>query len=366
MQRRTVLAAAAAAGVLASSPSGPAAAAEIGEDEAPLLPELPIIDAHHHLYAFPASATAPARQYLLPDLLKDIDASGHRVVATCAVEDYAMYRADGPAELRSLGETEFVNGIAAMAASGVYGPCRVAAGFVGFVDLRLAERLRPVLEAHIAAAGGRLRAIRNASAWDPYPVFGKQIDPTRFALLRDPDFRRGAAQLAPLGLAFDAFCFHTQLDDVADLAAALPDTAIVLNHLGTPLGIGPYAGRRDEVFAVWKAKMKALSAHPNVSVKIGGLGMAMTGLPSADRKPRARSAVLADEWRPYVQTCIDAFGVHRCMFESNYPPDGATATYGGVWNTFKRLTADYSPAERAALFAITANRVYRLGVQLPA
>jgi predicted TIM-barrel fold metal-dependent hydrolase len=364
MQRRTVLAAA-AAGVLASSASVPAAA-ETPQDEAPLLPELPIIDAHHHLYAFPASATAPARQYLLADLLKDIDASGHRIVATCAVEDYALYRADGPVEMRSLGETEFINGVAAMSASGVYGPCRVAAGFVSFVDLRLGERARPVLQAHIAAAGGRLRSVRNSSAWDPYPVFGKQIDPTRLTLLRDPDFRRGVAQLAPLGLAFDAFCFHTQLDDVADLAAAFPDTSIVLNHLGTPLGVGPYAGQRDAVFAAWKTKMKALSAHPNVAVKIGGLGMAMTGLPSADRKPRATSAVLAGEWRPYVQTCIDAFGVHRCMFESNYPPDGATATYGGIWNTFKRLTADYSPADRAALFGVTANRIYHLGLQLPA
>ncbi len=336
------------------------------QDEAPLMPDLPIIDGHHHLLDFPATATTPERRYLLPDLLADINASGQRILATVAVEDYAMYRADGPVELRSLGETEFINGVAAMSASGLFGPCRVASGIVAFADLRLGERVRPILQAHMAVAGGRLRGIRSSVAWDAYPIFGKPLDPARAALLRDPSFRKGVAELAPMGLVFDAFCFHTQLDDLTDLAGALPGTTVVLNHLGTPLGVGPYAGRHDEIFALWKTRMKALASRPNVVVKVGGMGMPMYGLPSANRKPRSTSAVLAEEWRPLVQTTIDLFGVHRCMFESNYPPDSDTVTYGGIWNTFKRITAAYSPDQRAALFSGTANRVYSLGIDVNA
>jgi predicted TIM-barrel fold metal-dependent hydrolase len=182
--------------------------------------------------------------------------------------------------------------------------------------------------------------------------------------MKTSTFREGVALLERLGLVYDVFCFHPQLDDFADLARALPDQTMVLNHIGAPLAVGPYAERRTEVMADWKAKMTKLAALPNVLVKIGGLGMGMFGLPSAGLKPRSHSSVLAEEWRPYVQTCIDLFGTDRCMFESNYPPDRETASYGALWNTFKRLSEGFSADERTALFSGTANRTYNLGISV--
>lgn len=360
MERRNFLKAGAAALGALAIPAARADEAVAAPEEEALLPDLPIVDCHHHLYEFPATDKGPGRHFLFQDLLAEIKRSGHNIVSTMAVEDYAMYRADGPVALRSLGETEFLDGIAAMSASGLYGPCRINAGIVAFADLRLGPELKDVLEAHIAVGGGRLRGIRNASAWDPFPIFGRPLDISRRDLLRDPNLRAGVAALAPLNLVFDAFVFHPQIPEVTDLARAVPGTTIVLDHLGTPLGIGPYAGKRAEIFKQWKASMKELARNPNVMVKLGGLGMGMLGFPEAGRTPQAPSAELAAEWRPLIETSIELFGPDRCMFESNYPPDGETASYRVIWNTFKRITASASDDERAALFGGTAKRVYRL------
>jgi predicted TIM-barrel fold metal-dependent hydrolase len=349
-----------AAGVtVLAGESGPAAAADAAREELPLEASLPIIDAHHHLWDFPALPGYPVGRYLLPEFLHDIDRSGHDVTRTVFAECHAMYRADGSEAFKPIGETEFVNGIAAMAASGRYGSCRVASGIVGTADLRMGDRVREVLEAQVLAGNGRFRGIRIPTEWADLPVFGQPPNPAAKGVLLDPGVRRGAAILGELGLTWDMWVFHTQLDEVADAANAVSGTTIVLDHLGTPLGIGPFAGRREEVFATWRAGIEALSRLPNVVVKLGGLGMDLNAT-IGTRHRGASSEELFPLWRPYVETCIAAFGPERCMFESNFPPDAATCSYGALWNTFKRITAAYSPTEKAALYGGTATRVYRL------
>jgi predicted TIM-barrel fold metal-dependent hydrolase len=269
-----------------------------------------------------------------------------------------MYRAAGPEAFRTVGETEFCNGIAAMSASGLYGPTRVCAGIVGCVDFTLGDRVRPVLENHIAAGNGRFKGIRITAAWDEFEgLRNYRAHPP--GLLRDPDFRKGFAHLAPLGLNFETWIYFTQLDDLENLAGAFPETVIVVNHLGGPVGIGPYAENRADVLAVWKRRMAALSRRPNVFVKAGGLGMPTIGL-DFERGRNPTSEEMAPAWRPYIETCLELFGAERCMFESNYPPDGKSCDYGVLWNVFKRIAAGYSDDEKEALFRGTAARVYRL------
>ena len=211
-------------------------------------PDLPIIDPHHHLW------DRNGDRYLLDELLADTaqaDAHGarHNVRGTVFVECAAMYNAGGPDPMRPLGETEFVNGIAAMSASGGYGDTRVAAGIVGFADLCLGSAAREVLQAHIGAARGRFRGIRHAAGWHASEQIRNSHSNPIEHLLLDARFREGFAQLAPLGLSFDAWLFHTQIAELTDLARAFPDTTIVLDHFGGPLGIGPYAGQADAVYA---------------------------------------------------------------------------------------------------------------------
>jgi L-fuconolactonase len=314
-------------------------------------PDLPIIDPHHHLWDRPGVAG----RYLLDELLADLD-SGHRIVATVFVQCRAMH--DGPEALRPVGETEFVNGVAAMSASGGYGPTRICAGIVGHADLTLGDGVQAVLEAHLRAGGGRFRGIRHITAWDA--VVRRASNTVQAGLLADATFRAGFARLAPLGLSFDAWLYHPQIDELTDLARAFPDTPIVLDHIGGPLAIGPYADRRDEVYARWLASIRALATCPNVHVKLGGLGMPISGL-DFDRSPEPpASADLAAAWRPYLEPCIEAFGPARCMFESNFPVDKVSYSYAAYWNACKRLTHGASAAEKADLFSGTAGRFYEL------
>jgi len=333
-------------------------------------PGLPIIDPHHHLWdrrPRPGNAprragsfrVAPASLYLLDELIADV-CSGHNVIATVHVEASFFYRADGPQECRSLGETEAVNGFAAQTASGFYGNFRACAGIVGRVDLTLGDRVVELLQAHKAAGGGRFRGIRNSAAHDDDPaVIGPMAGNPPGLYLRE-DFRRGFRHLAPLGLSFDAWLLEPQLSDLIDLARAFPDTRIVIDHLGGPVGIGRYAGQRTGRFAIWRRNMKELSDCENVFVKLGGLGMPYAGLPTFGAEPQAGSTQLASEWRPWIETCIELFGTDRCMFESNFPVDAASGTYRTVWNAFKRLCAGASATEKMALFAGTAREFYRL------
>lgn len=333
--------------------------------EAAIDPALPIVDSHHHLYdrlaeKF-ASLSGGRRRYLIDELLQDMN-GGHNIVATVFVDADAMYRADGPAEYRVVGETEFANGQAAMSASGLYGPSRIAAGIVSTADCRIGDRVKGVLEAHIMAGGSRFRGIRQTGAWDAdASIFGGMFKNGEHLYL-DAGFRRGFAHLAPLGLSFDAFVLSTQLPDVADLAAAFPDTRIVLNHAGGPIGIGPYKGRLAEMFPAWKRGIEEIARRPNVTVKLGGLGSFINGFPSYGAQPPASSEMLAADWRPYVETCIEAFGAGRCMFESNYPVDSGAGSYGTIVNAFKRLTAGCPADERTSIFSGTAIEIYRLAI----
>jgi predicted TIM-barrel fold metal-dependent hydrolase len=318
-------------------------------------PDLPIVDPHHHLVD-----RANTGRYLLPDLLADTG-TGHNITATVYLEWLSMYRAGGPPELRPVGEVEFANGVAAMAASGAYGKTRVCAGIVAYTDLALGARVEPVLEAMIMAGGGRFRGIRFISASHPDDAARGSSVNRPAGLLLDPKVRQGFARLHPLGLSFDAFMYHTQLAELVDLARAFPETPIVLNHVGGAIGIGPYAGRRDEVFAEWRGRIAELAACSNVHVKLGGLGMRLFGFDVHTGDLPPSSEALAAAWRPYIDACIAAFGARRAMFESNFPVDKGSCGYQALWNAFKRIAAGCSADEKAALFAGTASRFYRLG-----
>jgi predicted TIM-barrel fold metal-dependent hydrolase len=327
-------------------------------EEEILDPALPIVDPHHHLWDH------PGERYLFDELRRDIG-SGHDIRATVFIQCGAMYRADGPAALRPLGETEFVNGIAAMGASGGYGIARPCAGIVGYADLTLGEAVAPVLEGHLAIAPARFRGVRNRTAWHPSPEVRSNLVTPPPGPLGTKEFTAGARVLARYGLPLDLWCYHTQLPLVLELARAVPELTIVLDHLGGPLGTGPFAGRRDEVFPAWKRDIGALAACPNVVVKLGGLAMEVGGwgFHLAERPPGSEQ--LATAWRPWIETCLEAFGPARCMFESNFPVDKGMVGYAVAWNAFKRLAAGAGAEERARLFSGTAMQVYRLdGVDL--
>ena len=318
-----------------------------------LAPDLSIVDPHHHLW------DRPDWRYLLDELLADTE-SGHNIVATVFVQARAMTRPTGPVEMRPVGETEFVNGVAAMSASGIYGKTRHCAGIVGHADLALGSRVEPVLAAHVRAGGDRFRGIRHISAWDAdASIRNPAYSPPR-GLLGDKNFREGFAVLGRLGLSFDAWLYHPQIDDVRDLARAFPETKIVLNHVGGPIGIGPYAGKHKEIFPGWAASIKALAARQNVYIKVGGLGQVINGLNLSERPEPPSSEELAARCRPYVETCIEAFGASRAMFESNFPVDKAAYSYPVFWNACKLLAKGAGAAEKADLFGGTAARFYRL------
>jgi predicted TIM-barrel fold metal-dependent hydrolase len=316
-------------------------------------PDLPIIDTHHHLW------DRNGHRYLLPEFLDDVR-TGHTVVATVFVECDAMYRAAGPVELRPVGQTEFVAGQAAMSDSGLYGPTRVAAGIVGFADLTLGDRVEPVLLEHIRAGGGRFRGVRHSAAWDASDVIGNSRTASGPHLMRQKDYRAGLARLAALGLSLDAWAFHPQLADLVDLARAFPQATIIAGHVGGPLGYGPYTGRRDEVYKVWRAGVTELAKCENVTMKLGGMMMRLAAYDYRTQLSPPTSAELADLWRPYIEPCIELFGANRCTFESNFPVDKMGIGWVGLWNALKRIAAGTSAAEKRALFGGTARRVYRL------
>ncbi|MCZ6453656.1 MAG: amidohydrolase family protein [Alphaproteobacteria bacterium] len=326
------------------------------EEEA-LEPDLPICDPHHHLWEFREDQVEP--RYLLDDVLADTN-SGHNIVSTVFIECGAMYRSEGPEAMRPVGETEFVNGIAAMSASGRYGATRIAAGIVGHANLLLGDDVVPVLEAQIAAGGGRFRGIRHSVPWDAsddVPVIRGKRPPH---LLVDDTYRAGFAHLAHFGLSYEAWLYHPQIPELTDLARAFPDTTIILNHFGGPLGVGPYAGKQEEIFTKWQADVAELAACPNVVAKLGGLNMEINGFAWHEKaKPPASDALMVAT-RPYYENTIERFGADRCMFESNFPVDKLSCGYGVLWNSFKRLTGGYSDDEKAMLYHDTAARVYRL------
>jgi len=320
--------------------------------EDPIEPDLPICDPHHHPWGLPRG------HYFLEELLMDIS-GGHNIVQTVFIECRSIYRKDSPKEMKPIGETEFVQGIAAQSASGHYGKTNVAAGIVGFADLTLGAAVAPVLEAHIAASRDRFRGIRYISAWHESSDIVPSRDHPR-GVLMDPKFREGFAYLHKYNLSFDSWLYHTQLAELIDLAKAFPEIPIILDHIGGPLAIGPYAGKREEVFHEWKLGIAELAGCPNVVVKLGGLGMKICGFGWHQRATPPNSTELAEAMAPYYLWCIEQFGADRCMFESNFPVDKMSYSYTVLWNAFKRITRGFSLEDRRLLFYNTAARVYRL------
>jgi predicted TIM-barrel fold metal-dependent hydrolase len=317
-------------------------------------PDLPIVDAHHHLQEDGRG------RYLFEESVADM-ATGHNFIATVHVQARSMMRAAGPAHLRDIGEIEFARGVAAMAATGLYGGVRVCEGIVGWADFRLDPALvAEILDASEEAAGSRFRGVRQIAPWVGGELAKSMPLNAPEGLYRDPSFRRGFAELARRGHSFDAWLFHPQLNDVALLADAYPDTPIILNHLGGRLGIGQYASRFDAEYPKWKASIHDLARRRNIHVKVGGLGMLYGGFDFHTRPKAPTSEGLAKAWGPFIREAVDAFGPDRAMMESNFPVDNQSAAFPVIWNAFKRATQGYTRAERESMFHGAAQRVYRL------
>ena len=337
--------------------------------EAILEPDLPIIDPHHHLWdlrplvgAFPEplhpfiASIAQSAYYTFNELHADATC-GHNVIGTVFMECGAFYRAGADDAFKVVGEVEYVNGVAAQSASGLYGNIRLCDAIIGHADLRLGARAGEVLDA-LMAASQRFKGIRHQAAWDADPeVLGPPFHAPP-GLYLDATFREGFAELGQRGLTFDAWLLEPQLEDVLALARAFPDQPIVLDHCGTPLGMASYHGKLHERFDIWREKIKAIGQCPNVSVKLGGLAMSFAGMPDHGPAAGLSSETLAAMWRPYIETCIEAFGPKRAMFESNYPVDKWGASYATLWNAFKHLTLGASADEKRELYAGTAARFY--------
>ena len=321
-----------------------------------LEPDLPIIDPHHHLWV------RPGNRYLIDDFLADAQ-SGHNIKASVFVDCGSFYRKNASAQMAPVGEVEFANGVAAMAASGTYGNTLVCAGIVGTADLRVGADVAQVLDAEIAAGGGRFRGIRFITKWDADEALntGRYKPPP--GLMKDRNFRAGFAMLGPSKLSFDVMVYHPQIPELADLARAFPDTTIVLNHIGGLIAwTRNYVNRKEEAIAQWRSSMAELAKCPNVYVKLGGLGMSYLGLGFDKLGAPAPSTQLAEAWGPLFRHCIDKFGPDRCMFESNFPPDRESVDYPVIWNAFKRVAAGYSNDEKRALFHGAAAKAYRLNL----
>jgi predicted TIM-barrel fold metal-dependent hydrolase len=315
-----------------------------------LEPELPIIDPHHHLWL------RSGYTYLMPELAADL-ASGHNIIATVYAECHSMYRKDGADEQRSLGETEFVRGQAAMSNSGEFGNARACDVMFGNVDLTLGGAVEPILEQHIEASGGRFRGVRLSSGWHADDKIGNVAAQPQ--LLLDPRVNEAVAVVKRLGLSLDCWLYHPQIDEVAQLADAHPDLTIILNHVGSPILGGPYRGKTDDVFKQWKAAIIRLGKRDNVFVKLGALPIRMPSY-EGDRSLPPSSQEVAAAWQPWMETCIEAFGPARSMYESNFPVQKRWCSYQVCWNAFKRISAGASAAEKTDLFAGAAARAYRM------
>ncbi len=313
-------------------------------------PDRTIVDPHHHLWQ------RPGNTYVLEDLWSDTG-SGHKVAQTVFVECGASYREDGPEHLRPIGETEFVAEIAKRSAAG---PGSTIAGIVARADLALGDAVDEVLSAHEAAGEGLFRGIRHALAHAEHPEALMIPGRAPKGLAEDPRFREGLRVLGRKRLTYDTWHYHYQNDEFAELARAVPNTTMILDHFGTPLGVGPYADQREAIFEQWKTSIAKIARCPNVVAKIGGLAMPDNGFGWNTRETPATSDELVEAHRPYYLHAIECFGPERCMFESNVPVDKFSISYAVLYNGLKKIVADFSDTEKDAMFSGTARRVYRL------
>ncbi len=319
-------------------------------------PDLPIVDAHHHL--FPRNHWAQNEPYLLPEFGADL-ASGHNVVSTVYVECGTLDRKDGPEHLRGQGEAAFVAVMARLAETGAFGPARMCEALVAHADLMRPDLLAETLDGLDEASEGRLRSIRSATVWDADAGVAPGARPfgPRW-LMREPAFRAGVRRLAERGFAYDAWQYYPQLPELTELAEAVPEATIIAGHCGGLLGLASYA--HPENFGRWRAAVNELSRAPNVLMKLGGLSHDRNGFGYRARAVRPGEDELVADWTPYIETCIEAFGADRCLFESNFPVDAVAADYRTLWTVFKRIASGCSADEKLALFSGTARRVYRL------
>ena len=323
--------------------------------EETLEPDMLICDAHHHFWDF-RMERIPYHRYLLHELAADLN-SGHNVRSTVFLEARAMYRPDGPEELRPVGEVEFVQGLAAASATGLYGPAKAAAAIIGHANLNLGDNVERVLDALQSASPNRFRGIRQSVGWDPHPEIENRGVEHQLA---SADFRAGARVLARRGLVYENTVYFPQLGEVAEFANAVPDLIIVSNHIGGLMRVGPYGNRDDEVLPAWREGIATLAKCPNVVMKLGGVGQPRYGFDWHTREKPIGSEELAEALSPLMTYCIDQFGPERCMFESNFPPDKVSYSYNVMYNAFKRMTSSYSATERAAMFHDNAVRVYSI------
>ena len=315
-------------------------------------PDLPICDPHHHLW------DKPGDRYMIDEISRDVG-SGHNIVQTVFVEVDAMYRSSGPEEMRPIGESEWVRGIGAQSDSGLYGRTKVATGIVGYANLNLGARVEPVLEAMESVSSGRFRSVRHTCRWDEYEPLRSHRSGWP-GMMAETKFREGLSKLIDRGHSFDALVYHPQLSELTELVDAFPNGVFVLNHIGRPLGVGPYQGHRDKVYEVWKKDMAKLAERSNVLVKVGGLGNRVSGFGWDTQPEPPNSQELVEKTSPYYLYTIEVFGPERCMFESNFPVDKNSYSYKTIWNSFKRMTQGFSSTEKTWLFHDTAAKAYRL------
>lgn len=321
-----------------------------------LEPHLPLVDAHHHLYG----KAGDTRYYRMQDLSADL-CGGHAVIGTVYIEAYESgWRSDGPQALRPVGEVDMIIDATRTELRLPHGPCQIAAGIVAHADLCLGDGAAEVIEAHRQAAQGRLRGIRFQTAWDGGSV-GATLShmPARDVMAQAP-FRRGVACVQAAGLSLDTWVYHHQLRDLLDLVDAFPDLCVVIDHMGGLIGVEEHRRQHTAAFMDWVRDLRALAQRPQVRMKVGGLGMPVFGFGFEHEERPAASIELACAWQPYVDACIEAFGPHRLLFETNFPVDRQSASYTAIWNAFKRVTRHLSATERRDMFYRTACETYRL------
>ncbi len=323
--------------------------------EETLEPEIAICDPHHHFWVH-RPEPADYQQYLLPDLVGDVN-SGHNVHSTVFIEVRCEYRTDGPDEMKPVGEVEYVQTIADASASGSHGPTKAAAAIIGHADLKLGEGVRPVLEAMQAASPNRFRGVRHSVGWDESrELANREIK----GALGTDGYRAGAKVLAGMGLILENSLYFHQASELADFARALPELTIVLNHIGGLVRVGPYANRDEYVLPEWRKGIELMAKAPNIVLKLGGVGQTRFAYGWDERETPVGSEELAETLGPLMNHCIEQFGPERCMFESNYPVDKISFSYNVLFNAFKRLSKGYSATDRANLFHGTAARVYNI------
>lgn len=325
--------------------------------EEALEPNLPICDPHHHLWDF--NKTYIEETYLLPDILKDTE-SGHNIVSTVFIECGAMYNPEHSIEEQVINETEFVNGIAAMSNSGLYGKTKIAEGIVGSAPLLFGDKVANILDKHISVAPKRFKGIRSQAAMHPDGTIpSTRARPIEGVYINDM-FHQGFAHLEPRNLSFEAWCYHPQLPQLIQLARKFPNTSIILNHFGGPLGIGSFTDKEEETYSFWEKHITELSKCENVVAKLGGIAMEINGFKWHLNKKAPSGLELINRTKRYYEKTLDLFGIDRCMFESNFPVDKISCSYVNLWNGFKLLTKEYSPDERSKLFHDNATRIYKL------